>query len=251
MMKNKTGGKLLVVDNDQGYRESLVTYLKIENFEADSAPSVEKGVEYLNANHCDLVLLDVRLRDHEAPDISGGEVAKKARELGIPCIMITAYPSTNISRIFLNSLSADPLAHDVVEKKDGPLAILTAIKTVLGRKGKHPLLEEPALVIDNDLGLVTLRGEQVKLPQKQYDLLLCLAKREGAVTGHREIIKAVYGETLTEGEARDDPRLERLVVRVRQKIEDDPARPRFLRTEKGRGYRLLVTGEEIPPESPG
>lgn len=250
-MRKPTGNKLLIVDDDTDYRESLQIFLRIENYEVDEAASVQDALKCLNENRYDLILQDVRMKekDNEKFDVSGGEVARKAAEFGTPCIMITAKPSSQVSRIFLNSTSAEPLAIDVVEKKDGPLALLSAVQTVLNKKQKVHFVQESGLVIDLDKSLVTLQGKPVKLPQKQYDLLACLKRKNGAVTSHAEIFKSVYNESLLDGEARTDPRLERLVVRVREKIKDDPASPRYLRTEKGRGYRLILDDEEISQDS--
>ena len=251
-MENPTGKKLLLVDDTADYRHSLRTYLEIENYQVEEAASVVEANKFLDRTRFDLILLDVRLTNHDdSHDFSSWEVAKKAGEIGTPCIMITAFSTVEGERVFLNSRRAEPLAVDFVEKKDGPLAILGAVQAVLSKQRKFHLQEGTGLVIDLAKGLVSLRGELIKLPQKQYDLLACLAKKEGAVTSHIEIMKAVYGENLSEKMAITDLRLERLVDRIRKKIEDDPADPSFLITIKGRGYCLILEGQDSQQNPPG
>ena len=250
-MDNPTGKRLLIVDDTAEYRHSLRIYLEIENYQVEEADSVVEANNHLDRTHFDLILLDLRLTNHDDNhDFSAWEVARKAGEIGIPCIMITAYSSVEVERVFLNSRNGEPMAMDFIEKKDGPLAILGAVQAVLSKKREIHEQEEPGLVIDLARGLVTLKGEQIKLSQKQYDLLSCLVIKNGAVTSHSEIMKAVYGEILSDKEAKVDPRLERMVERVREKIKDDSTNPHYLITVKGRGYRLILGGEEEHPQNP-
>jgi DNA-binding response OmpR family regulator len=250
-MENPTGKRLLLVDNNAEYRHSLRAFLKLENYQVEEAASVDEAIQYLERSHFDLLLVDLRMTDEDdGYDFSGMEVAKKARDTQTPCIVNTAYPTVYAARVALNSRSVEPLAVDFVEKGAGPQAILGAIQVVLGKSKGNLQSVEPDLYINLAQGLVLFKGKQIDLSKHQYDLLACLCQREGAVYSHRELIKAVYNEDISEEAAIVDRRLERLVERVRIKIQDDPAKPHTLVKVKGRGYRLILGGQESHRNTP-
>jgi CheY-like chemotaxis protein len=154
---NKT--TILVADNIGEYRKSLRGYLELENYQVEGAASVEETIEKLETVSLDLSLVDLRLTDDKNDyDISGLEVAKKAVEEGIPCIIITAFPSVEATRLALRSRGIEPpLAVDFVPKVDGPQAILEAIRRV-------PSLDHFVLLHISDLHF---RSPGEKLPYDQ------------------------------------------------------------------------------------
>jgi DNA-binding response OmpR family regulator len=233
--------RLLLADNSSDYRRSLRGLLELEDYRVEEAASVEEAEKGLEAVALDLALVDLRLTDDEDEyDISGLEVAKKATERGIPCIIITAFPSEETTRLALRSRGTEPLAVDYLPKASGPQAVLDAIEVVLSRHGEKPEKAPGDLVVDLERGLVWREGEPVNLSRHQYAFLAYLHRKEGAVCSPEELLKAVYDEYVPPGQASADKRLERLVDRLRQKIEKDPSEPRYLIKVHGRGYRLAT-----------
>jgi DNA-binding response OmpR family regulator len=114
---------------------------------------------------------------------------------------------------------------------------LDAIEVVLIRhqKNEHALV---GLVVDLDKGLVWYKGMPLELSRQQYELLAHLYKKEGAVCTSKELLKVVYDEDVPAGQASADKRLEGLIARIREKIEEDPSKPKHLLTVSGRGFRL-------------
>jgi DNA-binding response OmpR family regulator len=186
--------------------------------------------------------VDLRLtNDRDIYDISGYEVAKKAQEMSMPCVFVSAFTTISYQRIALRSRGMDPIALDFIEKSEGPQAVLDALNIVFRRSAVAPVLESPPdLSIDVAQGLARIKGEILDLSNYQYALLAFLYQKKGAVASPQELLKAVYNEELTITEANTDRRLERLVDRLREKIEKDPSNPRFLMTVHGRGYRLAL-----------
>jgi CheY-like chemotaxis protein len=129
---------VLLADNDEDYRNSLRPLLEGEGYLVKEAESVQEAKEGLKAISVDLALVDLRLtNDVDDYDISGLKVAKWASERGIPCIVITAFNSVETTRLALRSQGAEPPAVDYVPKKDGPQAILNAIRRLRGLTVLH------------------------------------------------------------------------------------------------------------------
>lgn len=237
---------ILLADNSPDYRNSLRGFLELGNFKVEEADSLMVALDKLETTKIDLALADLRLaQDSDEYDISGLEVAKKAKDKHIPCIIVTAFPSVEATRLALRSRGVTPLAEDFFPKKTGPEALLDVINTVLQNTNDIQVapqseLPQSELVIDLEQRIVFLKGEHIRLSRNQYNLLAYLFERKGAVCSLEELIEAVYGEKLTSSEAANDRRLERLVERVRQKIETKPSVPQYLIKEFGRGYRLVL-----------
>ena len=228
--------RLLLADNNADYRSSLLPLLRLEGYEVEEADSVESAIKKLETMPVDLALIDLRLTDDtDDHDISGLEVAKRAGERRIPAIIITAYPSVETTRLALRARGADPsLAVDYVLKRPGPDALLASIAAVL-RQRQEPNYD---LVVDAERGDVSLRGKPLRLSRAQFALLAHLYQRRGAVCSRKELVKAVYGEDMSDTDANLDKRLERLIARVREKIEEDPKNPKRLVSVPGLGLRL-------------
>jgi two-component system response regulator VicR len=236
--------RLLLADNDPDYLASLQNLLEVEDYQVDVAASVDQAIALLAEERFDLALIDLRLIDENAGyDLSGLKVARAAGEAGVPCIMVTAFPSVEVVRQALRSQGLSPLALDVVPKDAGPVSLLDAIRSFRARLRDQSRHGSPArLVLDLERGLASLDGEPLSLSKLQYRLLAYLYERQGAVCTPQELFEAVYGEHIPGGQASADKRLEHLVTRLREKIEDDPSEPRYLITEHGRGLRLEPEG---------
>lgn len=238
-MKQRQPRRILLVDNDPDYRKSLIGLLELEDFVVEQAGSPEEAFEKLGTRF-DLALVDIRLRDHmDLNDISGMEVAKRASELGIPCIIVTAFPSVEMAQIALRSRGAEPYAEDMITKTSGPQALLASIKVTLNYIEQNlEAAPNTDLVIDMDKKLVRKRGKFIDLSKNQYILLEGLFKKNGGVCTHAELIKAIYDETITDADAVNDRRLRNLVDRTKEKIEDPGSDHEYIEAVTGRGYRL-------------
>lgn len=235
--------RILLADNSEDYHRSLKGLLELENYAVEIAVSVQQALEILKSTDFDLILVDLRLTDDDDQyDISGLEVAKRAQSLSIPCVFVSGFTTIEYQRIALRSRGAMPLALDFIEKQRGPQAVLDDLKILFSRKADAPVLESsPDLSIDLDQGLVRIKDQILDLTKYQYAMLACLYQKNGGVATSQELIKAIYnGEPATD--LNTDRRLERLVDRLREKIEEDPSNPRFLLTVYGRGYRLALDG---------
>ncbi|MGD8903164.1 MAG: response regulator transcription factor [Anaerolineae bacterium] len=238
-MERNLLARVLLVDNSADYRHSLLGLLGLEDYAVEEAGTVTEAKEKLLAEDYDLALVDLRMTDDEDDyDFSGLEVARLASERGIPCIVITAFPSVPATRLALRSRGVEPLAVDLIPKADGPQSILDTIKLVLQRHEEQIRTRLPGLRVDLERGLVWLDGEEMDLSRNQYDLLAYLYEKDGAVCSPEELLKAVYDEYVPPEQASADKRLESLVDRLRKKIEVDPSDPRRLITVYARGFRL-------------
>jgi len=240
-MNESKSKNLLLADNDVDYRHSLRALLELDNWRVDEADSVRQAVDKMNASIPDLILVDLRLsNDKDDHDISGLEVAKKASEGQIPCIIITAFPTVEVTRLALRSRGAFPLALDFVIKAAGPQAILDAIKIVSDNSDQQIIETLPELKIDSLQKLAWYKNKPLSLSRYQYTLMNYLYQKAGVLCTPEELVKAVYNETMPAKEAASDKRLEHLIDRLREKIENDPSNPRHLIKVLGRGFRLVL-----------
>lgn len=122
-MDGQTRIRLLLADDSSEYRRSVRSFLELEDFEVEEVGTPEAAIGLLSKRDHDLVVADLRMRDGEdLDDMSGIEVAKVAANRGIPCIIVTAYPTVELARIALRSRGAEPFAKDLVPKASGPHA---------------------------------------------------------------------------------------------------------------------------------
>lgn len=230
--------RILLADNLSDYRASLVPLLRLEGYEVEEADSVDSAVHKLETVPVDLALVDLRLtNERDDNDISGLEVAKRAGEHNVLCIVVTAWDSAETARLALRSRGADPsLAYDYVAKRYGPHAVLAAIADVLRQRRENAVPSD--LVVDAQRGAAWLHGNPVKLSRLQFALLTHACEKKGSVCTRKELVKAIYDEDVSETEANTDKRLERLIRRLREKIEEDPNNPKRLVSVQGLGIRL-------------
>jgi two-component system KDP operon response regulator KdpE len=238
---SKQAIRLLVADNSPDYRRSLRALLELTEYDVKEASSVKEAIQILESQHIDLLLSDLRLsEDWDAHDYSGLEVAKVAREMDVPCIIMTAFPSVDVVRMALRRDDREPLAEDFVPKAEGPHALLAAVRSTLQRLPTAASVANGDVVVDLQLRMAWRGGQALQLSRYQYALLAHLYQNAGVVCSPEELIKAVYNEDLPPEHASADKRLESLVVRLRRKIGDDTKEPQCLVKEPMRGYRLIL-----------
>ncbi len=220
---------VLVVDDEESYRDALASALSHEGFTVVLAADGAQAMELFETQSPDLVLLDVML-----PDRSGIEICREIRaHSNVPIIMVSAR-TTEVDVV----LGLEIGASDYVAKPYRFRELLARIRAVL-RRGS-PSVEEAEVVAAGQIRLnatrrdVTVRGEAVELSRKEFDLLWLLMTHVGAVVTRDACIDAIWwGQDLL-----DSRTLDTHIKRLRRKIEDDPANPRHLVTIRGVGFRF-------------
>jgi two-component system KDP operon response regulator KdpE len=224
--------KILVVDDEERMVRFIRLNLEHDGFQVSEAFNGKQALQRLRDETPDLILLDVMM-----PDLDGFEVLHMIREISsVPVIMLTAKGEEN-DRVRGLELGAD----DYVSKPFSPRELTSRIKAVMRRtegpgSGMHGLIEvDDRLKIDFDRREIWLEGKIVKLRPTEYRLLYHLVQNAGWVISHDQLLAKVWGY-----EYRDEPHYVRLYINyLRQKLEKDPADPKYILTERGVGYRFV------------
>lgn len=223
--------RILVVDDEPRMIGFIRMNLELEGHQVIEANSGLEALEAIRTKLPDLVLLDVMM-----PDLDGFETLSMLREFSsIPVIMLTAKGEEN-DKVFGLELGAD----DYVTKPFGPRELSARIRAVL-KRFQTPEPEQAVLQIDERLQVdwnrreVIVNGDQVKLRPTEYRLLYHLIQNAGWTVPHDQLLAKVWGY-----EYRDEAHYVRLYVNyLREKIEEDPSKPRYILTERGVGYRFV------------
>ena len=222
--------RVLVVEDEESYREALSFLLEREGFEVSLAETGPDALAAFEREGADIVLLDVML-----PGLPGTEVCRRLRQVShVPVIMVSARDE-EVDKVVGLELGAD----DYVTKPYSPRELLARIRAVLRRGAEGPdldpqVLESAGVRMDVERHVVTLRGAPVALPLKEFDLLEMLLRNAGRVLTRGQLIDRVWGADYIG----DTKTLDVHVTRLRAKIEDDPRAPRRLLTVRGLGYKL-------------
>lgn len=220
--------RILVIDDEPAIRRFLRTSLSAQNYSVLEAEDGEGGLAMLQRNAIDVLVLDLGL-----PGIDGLEVLKRMREGGssVPVIVLSSRDDEK-GKVAALDLGAD----DYVTKPFGMEELLARIRAAvrhrLQQEGEKPLFKAGALTVDLVRRIVTVRGQEVKLTPREYDLLRLLVAHAGKVLTHKFILREVWG-------SETDVQYLRIYIRtLRQKIEANPEQPSLIQTEQGVGYRL-------------
>jgi len=224
--------RILVVDDEERMVRFIRLNLEHDGFEVVEAFSGQQAMDRLRETLPDLVLLDVML-----PDIDGFEVLRLIRENNeVPVIMLTAKGEED-DRVQGLELGAD----DYVTKPFSPRELVSRARAVLRRtdsargQSSGVIEVDDRLKIDFDRREIWVESELVKLRPTEYRLLYHLVQNAGWVISHDQILAKVWGY-----EYRDEPHYVRLYVNyLRQKLEENPAKPKYILTERGVGYRFV------------
>ena len=222
---------VLVVEDEESFVEALVVGLKREGFLVHVVSDGVEALEAFDALRPDLVLLDVML-----PSLSGVDVCREIRSRSkTPVIMVTAKGS-EIDTVVGLEVGAD----DYVTKPFRLRELVARMRAVLRRaprdealSGDGTVLEVDDVRLDPDRHEVTVRGEPVALPLKEFQLLELLLDNAGRVLTRETLIDRVWGSTYVG----DTKTLDVHVKRLRAKVEDDPSQPSRIVTIRGLGYR--------------
>ncbi len=222
--------KVLVVEDETSYSEALSYVLRKEGFDVAIAETGPDALTEFERNGADIVLLDLML-----PGLPGTEVCRQIRQTSsVPIIMVSAKDS-EVDKVVGLELGAD----DYVTKPYSPRELVARIRAVLRRGSVDEVDDASALEtghvrMDVDRHLVTVDGEIVKLPLKEFELLEYFMRNAGRVLTRGQLIDRVWGADYVG----DTKTLDVHVKRLRAKIEPDPANPMNLTTVRGLGYKL-------------
>ena len=222
--------RILVVEDEESYRDPLSYLLRKEGYEVSLAATGPEAVAEFDRGGADLVLLDLML-----PGISGTEVCRQLRQRGnVPVIMLTAKDS-EIDKVVGLEIGAD----DYVTKPYSSRELIARIRAILRRRSEPEPAEDGALQVDGirldpDRHTVEVDGEPTAFPLKEFELLELLLRNAGRVLTRGQLIDRVWGSDYVG----DTKTLDVHVKRVRAKIEADPANPVRLLTVRGLGYKL-------------
>jgi two-component system KDP operon response regulator KdpE len=224
-----SAGRILVVDDDPQIRRVMRATLVGHNYEVTEARTGEDALEAVSREIPNLVLLDMNL-----PGISGLETCRALRSGSDIPVIILSVRNTEKDKVAALDAGAD----DYVTKPFGIQELLARIRAALRRspsaEGGPHLVTAGDLEIDFDARRVRVRGADVRLTPKEFELLRYLVAHAGKPVTHRELLQAVWGPDYG-----DEPEYLRVFVnQLRKKIEPDPTKPRYLLTEPWVGYRF-------------
>jgi two-component system, OmpR family, response regulator RegX3 len=222
--------RILVVEDEESFRDALSYMLRKEGFEVVLADNGPAALEEFDRHGADLVLLDLML-----PGLSGTEVCRALRaKSSVPVIMLTAKDS-EVDKVVGLELGAD----DYVTKPYSTRELLARIRAVLRRRGEPEDLA-PATVeagpvrLDVDRHVVSVSGDEVTMPLKEFELLELLLRNAGRVLTRGQLIDRVWGSDYVG----DTKTLDVHVKRLRAKVEPEPGMPRHIVTVRGLGYKF-------------
>ncbi len=221
--------RVLVVEDEESYREALAYMLRKEGFDVVEAADGTAGLAAYDRSGADIVLLDLMM-----PGLPGTEVCRQLRLRGpVPVIMVTARDS-EIDKVVGLELGAD----DYVTKPFSHRELVARIRAVLRRGTEVELVpdvvESAGVRMDVERHEVSVNGNQVKLALKEFELLEMLLRNAGRVMTRGQLIDRVWGSDYVG----DTKTLDVHVKRLRSKLEVDPANPRYLVTVRGLGYKF-------------
>jgi DNA-binding response OmpR family regulator len=218
--------RVLIVEDNADLAYGLRNNLEIEGYAVEVAEDGARGLERIRAAVPELVILDLML-----PELDGFRVLRALRAEGftMPVLILTARGEES-DKVRGLKLGAD----DYVTKPFGLLELLARVEALLRRNARRPADAFGDVEIDRATRTVTRTGCAVELAPKEYDLLIALFDRDGAVVSRLDLMRRVWGYS----DAVVTRTIDTHVAELRRKLEDDPAKPRHILTVRKVGYRL-------------
>jgi len=231
-MNDKT---LLLVDDEPQIRRVLQTTLCEAGYEVILTKNGQEGIHAVVREHPDLVLLDINL-----PDMTGFDACRLIRvSFAGPILMVTV---RNSVRDKIDALDAG--ADDYIVKPFAMGELLARVRAALRRSSAEqplPKIESSELTIDLEMRMINVRGNSVHLTPKEFDVLRLLVTQQGRPVTYRKILQTVWGPEY--GEETEAVRV--VIKQLRQKIEKDPAHPRYILTEPWIGYKFQLPTDTL------
>lgn len=222
--------EVLVVDDDAQLLRAIANVLRARDYSVLTAEDGESALELLAEAQIDLVLLDLGL-----PGLDGHGVLERFRTWSETPVIVLSVRDAQDDKVKALDLGAD----DYVTKPFATRELLARMRAVLRRKSadsdEPPILRFNALAIDLSRRLVTIDGQALHLTPTEYRLLVAMATNPGKLMTHRLLLQKVWGP----GYGTESNYLRLYVRQLRKKLGDDPARPTWITTEPGLGYRWL------------
>jgi len=221
--------RVLVVEDEESYRDALSYMLGKEGFEVAVAATGPDALAEFERAGADIVLLDLML-----PGLPGTEVCRRLRQMSTVPVIVVSAKDAEVDKVVGLELGAD----DYVTKPYSPRELVARIRAVL-RRGQDPTEDERAALeagpvrMDVERHVVTVDGTDIRLPLKEFELLEIFLRNSGRVLTRGQLIDRVWGSDYVG----DTKTLDVHVKRIRAKIEPDPATPRHLVTVRGLGYK--------------
>ncbi|MGD9851955.1 MAG: response regulator transcription factor [Nitrospirales bacterium] len=231
------GARILVVDDEPQIRRSLQVSLEKKHYVVMTAASGEEALEAMVHRPPDVVIVDLIL-----PSIDGIELTRRIRERSpVPIIVLSAIGD---ERKKVEALESG--ADDYVTKPFGMEELSARVRSALRRSvmliGTEPVFKSGALSVNFERRVVQLDGSPVKLTPTEYDLLKYMIQQTGKVLTHRTLLTAIWGEAYA-----DQAQYLRVFIgQLRKKLERNTARPRYILTDPGVGYRFAP---DVPEDS--
>ncbi|MFS0644517.1 response regulator transcription factor [Siminovitchia sp. 179-K 8D1 HS] len=224
---------ILIVDDEKEIRDFITIYLRNEGYKVLQAEDGEEGLELLKANEVHLIVLDVMM-----PKIDGIHMCMKVREIAeMPIIMLSA-KTQDMDKILGLTTGAD----DYVTKPFNPLELIARIKSQLrrytkmngGMKNNEHEIEIEDMLINAATHEVKVRGSKIKLTPREFSILELLARNRGIVFSADQIYERVWKEQSFQS----DNTVMVHIRKIREKIEENPRKPRYIQTVWGVGYKI-------------
>ena len=226
--------KVLVIEDEESFREALEFILTKEGFEIESAASGPDGLTAFDKYNPDIILLDLML-----PGMSGTDVCKSIRaKSNVPIIMLTA-KDAEIDKVVGIEVGAD----DYVTKPFSSPELIARIRAVLRRGSNEPrvidedVIEFGPIKLDVARHSVQVNGQEVTMPLKEFEVLEYLMENSGRVLTRGQLMDRIWGSNYVG----DGKTLDVHIKRIRSKIESDPTNPKLLHTVRGLGYKFEVS----------
>ncbi len=219
--------QILIVEDDEDTAEVVCTLLEDAGFKATAVDQGKAALCEISSMSPDLVLLDLNL-----PDINGLEVLREVREHSfLPMIVLSGYGKDR-DRVIALEIGAD----DYMSKPFSPEELVARVRALLRRVEWTPKAETHLMVRELELDMprrqATIRSQRLHLTRTEYLILVTLMRKAGEVVHHDELLLAVWGDNY-----KGDYSVLRVnISRLRQKLEEDPRRPRYVVTVPGQGY---------------
>lgn len=225
--------KILVVDDDTEIRKVTGIYLENEGYEVIKAENGEQALSIIAETQIDLVLLDIMM-----PGMDGIETCMKIRENNIMPIIFLSAKSEDLDKIQGLASGAD----DYITKPFNAMELMARVKSQLRRYIKYSpvqsidknIIEIGNLTINTDTRQVFIGDKEVRLTPKEFDILELLARNKGIVFSIEKIYVRVWGEEFY----KSDNTVMVHITKIREKIEEEPRKPIYIKTVWGVGYKI-------------